>query len=466
MRKSYYVVALAAIFFTQTNIFAQEHSCTVEFNERPGWDAPSNISDNGRWVAGMSGDDSSYLWNTMTKDYLFFQGESVDLNTTVYDITDDGRAVGAYLGASAIYRDGEWTKMESPEKWTGSTILSTTPDGSRMAGWGWKSGFKTACAWIDGTPFALKVPALDPTGKQPQSTSAEKISADGKTIIGFARNDMGYYGVGLIWRNFGEDPSSVEVEQLFIDSINTQKWLFYNILDISPNGKWIAGVCAPLVPVEDQPGYVEADPRPYRFNLETDELEIIYDARDIDFGLGDGGIRAVDNEGTVYITGMTQAANNPFTRAGYVNKKGEATQKLEDYIKNVYGGNEFTERLDYPGTVSAISADGKMLLGFGCWIDEDMGINPLEWLIMLDGTTNISGTEMSENPMKCFVNGKTLQLEGGVASVEVINAAGSVVYGSATNVNSISLEQLPAGIYAVRLSDGKEVKVQKIALGR
>lgn len=467
MRKSYYLIALAAILFTQTqSIFAQEHSCNVEFNERPGWDAPRTISDNGRWVIGVSGIESSYMWNTMTKEYEYFAGDET-ISFNLYDITDEGMAVGSHNEFPATHKNGEWTNMESPDKWRYSSIMSVTPDGSRMAGWGNKNGYKSACAWIDGTPFELKMPALDPEGKLPQSVSAEKISADGTVIIGFSRNDMGRYGTGVIWRNFGEDPSTAQPEVIFEDSIKAQKWLFYNIMDISPNGKWIAGICAVLKQVEgEEPGVMDGIVYLYRYNLETEKMEIIEDVEDIDPGMGDGGVTCVDDLGTVFSYGLPQAASNPCTRSCWVSKRGEASQSLGDYIKNVYGGNEFVDRLDFPGTVSSISADGKIMVGFGSWADEDGGLNQLEWLITLDGTTGISCNEISDNPMKCFVNGKMLSVEGDVVSVEIINTNGSVVYGSSVNAKNISLDQLPAGIYAAKLTDGKEVKVQKIVLGR
>ena len=463
MRKSYLLIALGAVFFSQTqNLNAQGNQTVVEFYERYGMPMPVAISDNGNYVVGVDGMGiDTYIWNTDSYQCSLYQGESEKMTVTFWDVADDGTAVGENKNVPATCKNGVWVDLETPGNWNYAVVKSVTPDGKRMAGWGMKS-YKSPCAWIDGKAFQLKMPEKDMEGLKPQSVSAEIISPDGTMIFGFSRINRGYYGTGLVWRNFGDDPSSVEPEEILADRIENDEIADYCILAISGDGKWIAGQCGAVTPNPDIPGQFIAIPRPYRYNLETGVFQIIQDV-EVESGFGDGGVTAIDNNGTVFSYDLPQAAGNPYTRLSHVSVVGESSYTLADYVKNVYNNTQLIDELYFPGCVSSISADGKKMIGWGCQVDKDGGFVYREYLIRTDGSTAISNVETGD--MKCFVDGKTLQLEG-VSHVEVIGTDGSVLFASSVNAGNLSLDQLSAGIYAVKLTDGKNVKIQKIILGR
>lgn len=454
MRKYYYLMALGAMLLSQTqDVTAQEHSCKVEFNEGEGMMMVTRISDNGKYISGIEYPGEGYIWNSEKGDILRMPvGSDVtvkDPTTFAWDVTDKGVVVGSYVDMPGTFANGEWEFLDMPGKLGDAT--SVTPDGKIITGWV-KDDMKRACMWKEGKLIILNAPKNDNTGRPIQYSSAEKVSADGSVITGSIRSYFGNYLLGMIWQ-----APEYEPVMLFADSLETSggRWPSYTINEVSPNGKWLTGMYGVRVSSEEVMPYV------FRYNLETKELDLINDV-EIDPGIGDGGPTAIDNNGTVYSTTIP-TGGNPWARTAYVSRVGKSSISLENLLKEEYNNSELGDKLAFSGGISGVTPAGNILVGHGASMDEQLNFDYFAYMLLLDGTTGISETGTGAS-LDCFAQGNTLHLTGEPVSVEIVNMAGAVVYNSNVQGSSVSVAGLPAGVYAVKLFDGKNVKVQKIAL--
>lgn len=112
------------------------------------------ISDNGRWVVGGS-DHQGMIINLNTDELVLTE------NVELYDVANDGTAVGAYFvdsldGEAAIYINGKVEKIDLSELTTSnmSCLTGITPDGEYIVGWWWENDEKS----YYGSLFGMIVP--------------------------------------------------------------------------------------------------------------------------------------------------------------------------------------------------------------------------------------------------------------------------------------------------------------------
>lgn len=475
MRKNYLLIAAAAIFLSQAQeMTAQSRTCAIDYYEGDGWMMSTRISDNGKYVSGIEYPNVGYLLNTVTEERTLIpiSPDAVikDPTTLVWDVANDGTTVGiTYKDTPGYYRYGECFFLEVEKGTSMGDATSITPDGEMIVGWA-KVKKKLPCFWRgvdwkDIKQTMLDVPTLDNLGDPIQSASADRVSADGSVIVGNYRSGVGTYCIGLLWK-WNASENKYKYEELFKDSLETNeptpgRWVNYTITEVSPNGKWIAGMYGIRVDGGGEDGE-QVHPFVYRYNLETAQIDFINDV-EVDPGIGDGGPSAIDNNGTVYSS--TVPASSPWARTASISEVGKPSVALESYLADECNYSEFGERLAFSGTVMGVTPDGLTLVGHGASMDADQQFDYFTYIIKLDGGSpvGISGTE-SAPAFGCRAEGNILHLTGTLSSLEIVDMAGSVVYKSNVNGSSVSLAGLSEGIYVVKLSDGKEVRVQKITV--
>lgn len=470
MRKIFFFsTVLAAFALSQTSpLMAQEpdSKCNVQFEEGEGNMFVTGISDNGRYVVGMEALYTGYIWDTLTGEIVYMTDKN-DENSELWDISNAGVAVGGYNAPVTVQADWEnsttiYTDLPQPiaEKLGSAECIS--PDGKIIVGWSvTENKISGPCLWKDGELTVLETPLVDDTNRKPQRVHLTRMSDDASVLTGFMTSYSGYYELGLIWR-----APEYKCEILFADSLYTNKgkWDGYSI-KVSPNGKWLGGNIQYYVKSSDRT-YARA----FRYNLETSEMEVIYDFEIV--GGGDTeegpkleaaieGVSTVDNNGTLYIT---TASGNPWARTAYIAEVGEKTKKLEDYLKEKYDNTDISDVLYFSGTIYATSPDGKILAGHGASMDENGAFDHYySYVIRLDeAAEGISCKKITNSSLRCYAANGELRLIGNPSMVELTDMSGATVRQMEVNGNTVSLAGLPAGIYAAKLSNGNEVNVQKV----
>lgn len=171
----------------------------------------NGVSDNGKFAAICDDENGySYLWRADAPDDLYdislisddeLPSSQAAMATEVYDVTDDGMAVGSVLFRDghmepAYYKDDEWHMLPvSPFSINTNKAIAVTPDGSVIGGYMFindKDAGSGAnyypCQWFlneDGE-YDLKVYSdlLYPDREQ-QGFSPMTMTPDGKVIAGY-----------------------------------------------------------------------------------------------------------------------------------------------------------------------------------------------------------------------------------------------------------------------------------------
>ena len=171
----------------------------------------NGVSDNGMFAAITDEEQGfAYLWRASAPDDLYDISEISEdglpssqtvAATQVYDVTDDGMAVGCLVyrnghSAPAYYEDGEWKMLPlHPNSRDSNVAIAVTPDGSVIAGYQMiidpeaTSGSNTyPCQWIrqeDGEYDLVAYTNLDYPDKEQQGFFPMTQSPDGKVIGGY-----------------------------------------------------------------------------------------------------------------------------------------------------------------------------------------------------------------------------------------------------------------------------------------
>lgn len=405
------------------------------------------VSDNGLWAAGYFEEDAVYLgatiWNLTTYEAnkLIPAGEAAG----AFDVTDDGKmAVGCYNNKPAYWQNGIWTELPLPITGGVGGVYSVTPDGTKMAGRvfapNWSQGY--ACVWENGELIDVNHAEVDRFGDNAYFNEINAISADGNTILGC----LNYVVLPNRTAFIIKDGEYIEFGDWVYDpEAGGDEYNFYDVLSLSPNGKWVTGDIYWVEEVWVQEGYC-----PFRYDVENDVVELFTDDSEV-------ASFASDNDGNLF--GATPL-NYPF-RSALILKNGQWVS-LDQEILNEYGLNVFDETgYDELGSVFSVSADGKTIVGTS-------GNRMYNWVLKLDVSTSTGGAIQAANPMKAIVKGSHLLLSGIVSDVTVCDLQGKValdkqIAGSAAIFN---VSHLPAGVYMVNMTDANKNTVSnKVWIG-
>lgn len=330
----------------------------------------NGCSPSGEYVVGYGTDFSQYafLWSRSTGKFNLITG-SFENESYAYDVSDNGIVVGVF----ATDNDGEVKQ-------------GTTP-------------YIIPGYWKDGVWTALEL--ATPMMRGDVNGSAEAISADGRTIVGYVRDiyQQHYYDVESgsmnavkevtklrpavwidgklqpwenlpfgetigqgMWANYMSDDASVlggvaehdtgtrspavfvngELNRIYgktdID-INVDLYFYAGyVYGISHDGKYATGTWCP----QGDDGYTPTVG--FIYNVETDTTE------EID---GWGACTAILEDGTVF--GHTGYLGESLIRTNDFNGT------FSDYVKQVTGAEPSTE---LPTTIISASRDGKMVCGY------------------------------------------------------------------------------------------------------
>jgi hypothetical protein len=248
------------------------------------------VSDNGLWAAGYFEAEGEYygasIWNLSTyeRNKLIEDGQAAG----AFDVTDDGTmAVGTYNDKPAYWQNGTWFELPMPTANGTGGVYSVTPDGTKMAGRvfapNWTAGY--ACVWENGELIEINHADVDRMGDNAYFNEMNAISADGSTMLGclnyivlpnrtaFIMKDGEYHMFGA--ENY--DPQT-----------GGDEWNFYDVLNMSPNGKWVTGDIYWVEEIWTNEYFC-----PFRYDVENDVTELFLNDSEV-------ASFAADDQGNLY----------------------------------------------------------------------------------------------------------------------------------------------------------------------
>jgi hypothetical protein len=409
------------------------------------------VSDNGLWAAGYYEEETIYygakIWNLTTYEAidLIPAGESA----AAFDVTDDGKmAVGSYNNKPAYWENGIWTELPMPIEGGMGGVYSVTPDGSKLGGRVISANYATgyACVWENGELIEVNHANVDRFGENANFNEINGISADGNTILGCLNYTVLPNRTAFLMKN-GE-------YQMFGDWVydpetGGDEYNFYDVLSLSPNGKWVTGDIYWVEEIWVQEGWC-----PFRYDVENDVVELFLDDAEV-------ASFASDNYGNLF--GATPL-NFPM-RSALILKNGQWIS-LDQEILSEYGLNVFDETgYDELGNVFSVSSDGKTIVGCA---GTGLSVRKNNWVLKLDVSTSTGGAIQKANPMKAMVKGSRLLLTGIVSDVTVCDLQGKIVLDEqiAGRAAIFNVSHLPAGIYVVNMTDEhKNTVSNKVYIG-
>jgi hypothetical protein len=211
---------------------------------------------------------------------------------------------------------------------------------------------------------------------------------------------------------------------------------FYDVLSLSPNGKWVTG---DIYWVEEV--WVSEYFCPFRYDVENDVVELFTNDDEV-------ASFAADDYGNLY--GATPL-NFPM-RSALILNNGQWVS-LDQQLMDKYGISVFDETGNAElGNVFSVSADGKTIVGCS---GNGLNVSKYNWVLKLDVSTGIGETVQIANPMKAIVKGSRLMLTGIVSDVTVCDLQGRVVLEKqiAGSAAIFDVSNWPAGVYVVRMTD-------------
>lgn len=409
------------------------------------------ISPNGKYAALTAGSQGEYgnptLWNLETDELTVQLGpdDAEDSQIFAHDVDNNGMLVGSYGNIPAYFQDGKWNELPLPEKFEMGKVTAVSADGSVMVGWASNGSdtLGTTCKWVNKQLVDMKLPATDSRGETVDTPQLFDVSTDGSVVWGYINYTYLTSCTPMVW---APEPQTVCEDLYYNEDGKRNHTAIYASVYMSPNGKYMTG-------------YVDYDMGAYNvdgtffYDVKTQKTKTYLYTEDNE-DIPTRGY-AVDNDAVIYEATETGSA----VRQAYIRIK-EVQYDMTEYVKEEYNCdlNEETGLSNF-GTVQAVSDDGKTVIGFegpyGNWClkySEAPGADP----------TAIESNEA--NQVAVFVNGRNLIVEGNAESVMISDLTGKTVLNQTISGSSVSLAELPQGIYvATVISDGQHI-VKKIAV--
>lgn len=336
--------------------------------------AATAISNNGRYVVG-SYDKGAFILDLETDELIEITGADL------YDVTDDGLAVGASFesdpmnGVAAFFRGDQRTEIDlsamisSPTDFGGASLEAVTPDGTMAVGWFWDYANSGDTEYTQ--TFGMMVPiAYDfatgtvsvlPDGERKYPNDQigvvpKGIAPDG-AILGY---DYSYDMFSVVWSSASEP-----FEYCYLD-LDDKGLPAKSIGDsqnrLSPNGRYVYGKVKTYnnnIATESAGAY----------DRETGELLVCWGASIT--AMSDNGIAFINDAPyymgeTSYVIDVNSGDLETYTPI--------ADWLLEDYDLDL------AESIPYGVIITAVSQDGNTLVGIA---NTDMGW--VTCVICLDG---------------------------------------------------------------------------------
>jgi hypothetical protein len=358
-------------------------------------------------------------------------------NGAAADITDDGNiVVGNYEDMPAYWNrtTGIWTQLPITTTLIGTggaisgNLSAVTADGHYAVGREFYSEYAFEAGMWDLTTnkrvSLSNLPLIDRTGSYQGQNEFRGISADGRYILGVV--SYSYYD-GLAYYVYDRDTATYQY--IGFDYANNKltsqvdKLNFIDAAVMSPDGNYVTG----------QAYMSDDNVFAFRYNCKTKEFEI-YNT-DLDSGIT--GI-AIDNNGNVY--GATPVSDPQ--RYIYI-RSGKYWYSMENILSQRYGIDfNSTTGLDYTGTPTAVSGDGRYIGAFsnpedgnGCnytfYEDVQTACESVD-LMGTYTTSPVSGSCFSVVSTVTLTFDRAVTLLGANNSVQLLKTDGSTVRNSSS----------------------------------
>ncbi len=374
----------------------------------------TSVSENGKFVAGTDTEGRGFIHNTETGDTKFFQSPNLgsdtatdDDKTIIYSVTNEGVGVGC-INTKATKFDfttGSYTTLFENAEGEYAIAKSTSADGSIYCGVTYDDSYaQKPYIFTDGKKTALPTPTEEWIGFETNGYMANYIANDGKLIVGGAIDNFATYPLVFWVRNSDNSTYSVQTpSKRFIDPTfdltGDQPYSYFEGAFVSENGKWIV--------LNMQGKTLESPMKIARFNVESEKIDTLYcpDASETKYYFASG----IANDGTV--VGYTDEQDG-FVRNATICL---ADEKEVKYLADVYPTLTDIKTMDNEelNMASAISPDGRYIVGYGYYpINEKQDIIAT-WYIDRQGTTQkvdeITGKETSTKVVASYTaDGKRL----------------------------------------------------------
>lgn len=412
------------------------------------------VSANGEYAVGyddfLKDGECSFMWTRSTGKF-----EIIPLASQLYDVSNDGVAVGDYWieipgrnGAAGTkpgyYKDGEWHSLPTNRSDAmldegiydmNGWAAAISADGKYIAGiipdeflykffpvlWKWDDELQD---YVIENRFEEIIEAID-TMDPPYGWIVKGMSDDGTILTGFSEWSSGARSSAVIINGVEKrltclrDPLEVAQEtgeDLYMDA---EGWA-----QVSANGQYFAGHYAESANLTGLSGWTwTPDQESVTF---TDPYSVLC---------------CVDNNGVAY--GSTSHIG---AAAQCVN--GEMTALSSIYAWEDVPGSSLS-------TIFAASNDGGVLGGIAI-VNFSMGAIQTPAVLVVDGTDGVNTVKGDANEV--YMAAGWAFINGNYNNARVYNVQG-VLVAEATEGN-IDLNQVPAGVYIINV-DGKSFKVVK-----
>lgn len=412
------------------------------------------VSANGEYAVGyddfLKDGECSFMWTRSTGEF-----EMIPLASQLYDVSNDGVAVGDYwieipgtdgkvATKPGYYKDGEWHSL--PTNRTDAMLdeglydmngwaSAISADGKYIAGhipdeylykffpvlWKWDDELQEYVIENDFEEIVEAIDVMDP----PYGWIVKGMSDDGTILTGFSEWSSGARSSAVLINGVEtrltclRDPMEIAEEtgeDLYMDA---EGWA-----QVSANGKYFAGYYAESANMAGLCGWTwTADQEAVVF---TDPYTVL---------------TCVDNNGVAY------GSTSPMGAAAMC-KDGEMKALSSVYAWEDVAGSSLS-------TIFAASNDGGVLGGMAI-VNFSMGAIQTPAVLVTNGTEGVNTVKNNDNSV--YVAAGWAFINGDYNQARVFNMQG-VLVAEATEGN-IDLNQLPAGVYVVNV-DGKSFKVVK-----
>ena len=464
MKKLFFTLALASMVYPAlaNNDFQEEKKMILSaITESEDEATIQNISSNGLWAVGYSFDNSdNAAFNRNASKWDLTKGERILLvedptaQSEANCINNDGTIVGgAYLNQPAYNLNGEWHTLELPTGYTMGTVkdMTITPDGDTIfVGYvldNAQAQAAEAAKWVNGVyetanPRSLRYDKFD----EPATlNTCYNISEDGKTILGSLEFNAKPHQSAFI-----VTPDTAYLIDTETESNRNMSFIFAPRM--SDNGKYVAGSFRKVVFNEgDEFSSVDIY-QPCIFDVEKQRLQVL----DCEF---ECGAWDVDNNGYVYVNSPVETSA---IRQAYIYKNNEWIE-IERIIRpagikqseiEAVANNYNEEGNDNLGTLLAVSADGKVIIGcagecktYNWVLAAATPLNEFE-------TIEVSNNPISYDNLAAFYQNNTIILSGMVDAIEVYDINGKMVMNQMVE-SAFVPTQLENGIYIVKIYNNK-----------
>lgn len=413
------------------------------------------VSPNGNFVVGHSEDfsGSAFIWSRQTGEISLLNGGAYEDNAMANAVSDDGTVAGNFKDENSpaanggypttvpgYWKDGQWYKLPRvkniPDKGSdmNGMAMAISADGRFICGYIPQSTSDTRMVeviWKDGELQPVSTEKLYNVGN-----TAYSFAVEGKIICGAALHDDGSRSPavwidGEMTRIAGEK-SATEISEETGEDVG----FFDGVARcVSENGEYVAG-------------YFDETGTGYASNafVWTQNNGIEY--------FTEGMATVVTSDKTVY-------GSTSYMGEAYIYKDG-ITTNLEEYLKSEYN---FEPDANYTpmSTPLGVSADGKVIAGWGVEVISDMGVTMKPMIILLEEEeSSIGSVDTDQVSLVSNVISNDLQINGDYTAAQIYNSVGALVTNDTRMNGSIDLVNLDNGIYFVKVSNGIQTQSFKV----